>query len=74
MRPFVTLLKNTDIKNYGITFGFGFPIDNQRTCVNLSCTLGKRGTTDNGLIEENYALFGINLTLYDFWFFKRQIQ
>ena len=67
-------LNNEQINNYGITFGLGFPVWNQKTSLNLSCTVGKRGTTENGLIQENYTSFGINLTLYDFWFFKRQIQ
>jgi len=67
-------LQNEQIKNYGITFGLGFPITNQRTSLNVSYTYGKKGTTNNGLIEETYSLFGINLTLYDFWFFKRKIQ
>ncbi len=67
-------LNNEQIKNYGITFGLGFPIANQKTSLNLSCTIGKRGTTDNGLIEENYTAIGINITLYDFWFIKRKFQ
>jgi len=67
-------LQNEQIKNYGITFGLGFPITNQRTSLNVSYTYGKKGTINNGLIEETYSLFGINLTLYDFWFFKRKIQ
>lgn len=65
---------NEQINNYGITFGLGFPVANRKTTLNLSCTIGKKGTTENGLIQENYTAFGINLTLYDFWFFKRQIQ
>ena len=68
------ILKEKQINNYGITFGLGFPIANQRTSLNVSYTYGKRGTTNNNLIEENYSIIGINLTLYDFWFYKRQIQ
>jgi hypothetical protein len=67
-------LNGEQIKNYGITFGLGFPIANQRTSINVSCSIGKKGTTDSGLIEENYTAFGINLTLYDFWFIKRKFQ
>ncbi|NOQ24053.1 MAG: hypothetical protein GQ564_01715 [Bacteroidales bacterium] len=67
-------INNEQIKNYGITFGLGFPISNQRTSLNFSCTLGKRGATNNNLIEENYTAIGINLTLYDFWFIKRKFQ
>lgn len=68
------ILKDNQINNYGITFGLGFPITNQRTSINISYTYGKRGSTNNGLIEENYSILGINLTLYDFWFIKRQFQ
>lgn len=67
-------LNGEQIKNYGITFGLGFPIANQRTSLNLSYSYGKRGTTANGLIQENYSTFGINITLYDFWFIKRKFQ
>ncbi len=67
-------LNGKQIKNYGITFGLGFPIANQKTSLNLSCSFGKRGTTDHNLIEENYMAFGVNLTLYDFWFIKRKFQ
>lgn len=67
-------LKDNQINNYGITFGLGLPMANKKTSLNLSCTIGKKGTLDNGLIEENFTSFGINLTLYDFWFFKRKYQ
>ncbi|MDK2978206.1 MAG: hypothetical protein PWP52_920 [Bacteroidales bacterium] len=67
-------LKGEQIKNYGITFGIGLPIANQKTSLNISGAYGKNGTTDNGLIEENYFSFGINLTLYDFWFIKRKFN
>jgi len=67
-------LNDKQINNYGITFGLGFPLGNQRTSLNMSYTYGKRGTTENELIEETYSSFGINLTLYDFWFIKRKFQ
>jgi hypothetical protein len=67
-------INNKQINNYGITFGLGFPLGNQRTSLNMSYTYGKRGTTENDLIEEVYSSFGINLTLYDFWFIKRKFQ
>ncbi len=65
---------NDQIKNYGITFGLGLPVHNYKTSLNISCTFGKRGTTNSGLVEENYTQVGINLTLYDFWFIKRKFQ
>ena len=35
---------------------------------------GKRGTTDNNLIEENYFNFRLSLSLTDLWFIKRKID
>lgn len=67
-------INNKQINNYGITFGLGLPIVNAKTRINLSYTYGSRGTTTNGLVEENYSLIGVNLTLYDFWFIKRKFQ
>ncbi|HAN20043.1 MAG: hypothetical protein A2X13_07235 [Bacteroidetes bacterium GWC2_33_15] len=66
-------LNNEKISSYGITFGVGLPIAN-KTTINLYYNYGVKGTTNNGLIEEKYNLFGINLTLYDFWFFKYKYE
>ncbi len=65
---------DNQINNYGITFGLGLPIINKKTTLNLSYVIGTRGTTDNNLIKESYNTFGINFTLYDFWFIKRKYQ
>lgn len=67
-------IDNEQVNNYGITFGLGFPISNQRTSINVSYTYGKRGEVNNGLIEGTYSVIGLNLTLYDFWFIKRKFQ
>ena len=67
-------LNGEQIENYGITFGLGLPIANNKTSINISCAYGKNGTTNYGLIEENYFKFGISLTLYDFWFIKRKFN
>jgi hypothetical protein len=35
---------------------------------------GKRGTTDNNLIEEDYFKFRLSLSLSEKWFVKRRID
>lgn len=67
-------LNGENLTNYGITFGLGLPIVNPKTSINLSCELGKRGTSNNNLVEESYAFFGINITFADIWFLKRKYQ
>jgi hypothetical protein len=64
---------NNQISTYGITFGVGLPITN-KTSINLFGMYGQRGTLNNDLVKEEFYLFGINLTLYDFWFYKSKFQ
>ena len=69
----------SNIYDYGITFGFGFPVNHyrnaapgevKRSTVNTGFVLGRRGTTDNKLIQEDYFSFYLGLTLGDKWFIK----
>lgn len=65
---------DNQINDFGITFGFGFPLRKTKTSFNLSFELGQKGTITNNLIKEKYANICLNLTLHDFWFFKRKIE
>jgi hypothetical protein len=63
------------VNNYGISMGVGLPWKNEKklytnTYFNISYELGKRGTTDNGLLKEIYHIITIDLNLYDFWFLQ----
>lgn len=65
----------TEINDFGISFGLGLPIG-KRTPTNLNFTFeyGKKGTTDNGLLQENYLNLRLSLSLNDLWFIKRTID
>lgn len=65
-------LKNTQINNYAITFGFGLPvgINRQFSVVNISAQLGELGSINNNLIRERYAKIIIGFTFNDKWFNK----
>ncbi len=67
-----TYLKLNDyqIKDYGVTFGGGFPV--KTSLINASFQLGTRGALDQNLIKESYVLFNLNFSLYDTWFVKRR--
>ena len=64
----------TDINDFGISFGVGLPLGNQVSRLNLGFEFGKRGNTDNGLIEEKYFNFRLGLSLSNKWFRKREIN
>lgn len=67
-------LRGHQLKDYGITLGIGLPYRNLKTTFNFAVDIGKRGTKDFDLIQENYVNFNFSLSLYDFWFFKRRIE
>lgn len=60
------------IDDKGITFGLGFPIN--QLLLNVSCQIGKRGTTANNLYQEKYIMVHFTATLHDVWFVKRKFQ
>ncbi len=64
----------TSINDFGISFGLGLPLGNRLSNVNLGFEYGKKGTTNNKLIQENYFNFRLSLSLNDIWFRKRQID
>lgn len=65
------IVANTQIRDLGINFGGSVPI-NSLSLANFAIKLGTRGTTDNGLIRENYVGFSLGFSLNDnTWFYKR---
>jgi hypothetical protein len=70
-------LNNTQLTDYGISFGLGIPVmnNNSNTNLNLGVKLGSLGR-DSGLITENYTGIYLGVTispgLYDRWFLKRK--
>lgn len=63
----------TSINDYGMSFGLGLPLK-QLSTVNLGLEYGKRGTTSNNLIQEQYFNVRLSLSLSDTWFRKRKID
>lgn len=67
-------LMNTDINEYGIALGFGFPVVNkdriQKTTLQVTFEAGQKGTTSDNLIKQQYARVYFGITLNESWFFK----
>ncbi len=68
------VVNGEQLKDYGITFGLGLPVKSMKTSLNVSFTLGTRGTTDFNLVKENYGIITFNVTLHDLWFRKRKFD
>lgn len=65
-------INNETIKEFGISFGVGLPVGNMFSNANLGFEIGKRGTTNQNLVQENFFNLNISLSLNDRWFQKRK--
>jgi hypothetical protein len=58
------------INEFGISFGVGLPVGRVFSNINIGFEVGRRGTTDFGLVQENFFNTFISLSLNDSWFKK----
>ncbi|MEY8850158.1 hypothetical protein AB9K26_15165 [Psychroserpens sp. XS_ASV72] len=65
-------INNETINEFGISFGVGLPVGKWFSNANLGFEVGKRGTTNQNLIQENFVNFQLSLSLNDRWFEKRK--
>jgi long-subunit fatty acid transport protein len=65
-------LHNTQMNNYGITFGASLPFKYSSDRIHLGFELGKLGNTNNGLIQDNYFKFSLGVSFNQQWFEKRR--
>ena len=67
-------IRNSDLSNYGITFGIGLPLKRSRTSINLSVELGKRDSSGNDNFKQSYGKLTANFSLHELWFYKRKFD
>lgn len=66
------IINDKAINDVAATIGFGLPLSGSFSNLNVGFEVGKRGTTYNNLIEENYFNISIGLSFNDKWFVKRK--
>ncbi len=65
------VVNQESISEFGISFGVGLPVGRLFSNMNISFELGRRGTTNAGLVQETFFNTFISLSLNDRWFEKR---
>jgi long-subunit fatty acid transport protein len=68
------VLQGEAIDEFGISFGVGLPAGRVLSNVNLGIEYGQRGTTNAGLVKENFFNAMISLSLNDRWFVRRRFE
>lgn len=66
------VIRNTSITYYALTAGLGLPFRRSMDRINLAMEIGRRGTQEKGLIQENFYKLSVGITLNDKWFVKRR--
>lgn len=65
-------LRNTDLNYYALTAGLSLPFKRTTDRLHTAIEIGRRGTKNAGLIQENFVRFSVGLSLNDRWFVKRR--
>ena len=65
-------INNETINEFGMSFGLGLPVGGFFNNANIGLEIGKRGTTSQNLVQENFINLQFSLSLNDRWFEKRK--
>lgn len=77
-------IRNNDISEFGIDFGVGIPMFNRFSSnegfmqsyitypFNIGFQFGRRGTTNDNLVQENFVRLKLAFSINDRWFVKRR--
>ena len=65
---------DTRINEFGISFGVGFPMRKSKTGLDIGIEIGRRGTTKDLLIQENFVNMSLGISIQEHWFHKRKYQ
>lgn len=67
-------LNNNQLNDIALSVGLGFPIKRSKSTINVAAEIGKRGTTADNLIRENYFKISLSFAIYENWFYKRKFD
>lgn len=65
-------INNETVKEFGMSFGLGLPIGGLFSNGNIGLEIGKRGTQNQSLVQENFINLQFSLSLNQRWFEKRK--
>jgi hypothetical protein len=68
------IINSESITDMGLNLGFGIPLIGTFSNINIGFELGKRGTTNANLVQENYVNISVGFSLNDKWFEKRKFN
>lgn len=67
-------LRENQLSEIGISFGLGLPLRRSQSMLNLGFEYGRRGTTADDLIQENFFRIVLGVSVYERWFQQRRYE
>jgi hypothetical protein len=67
------MVRGNNVRDYGVSLGFGLPVPGYKTIINLGVEYRHRQTTPVNLIKENYLNITIGVNFNEMWFRKSKI-
>ncbi len=67
-------INETQLNEFGISFGLGLPLMRTKSVINLGFEYGRRGTIDNNLLREDFFRVTLGVSINEIWFVKRKFD
>ncbi len=68
------LVRGVQLTDISASFGLSMPFNRAATSLNMAFIVGRRGTTQNNLLVEDYLKMYLGVTINDRWFIKRKVD
>ena len=68
---YVPDIDGSSIKEYGVSFGFGFPFNRNYSRIDLAIEYGKRGSKEVDIVQENFLKLSLYVGIRERWFQRR---
>lgn len=68
------MVGDNHVREYGLSFGFGFPALASKTQINLGFEYRHRQATPNPLVQESYFNIRLGINFNELWFFQNKIN
>lgn len=68
------MVGSNNVREYGLSLGFGLPAPSSKTMINLSFDYRHREATPQTLVKENYFQVTLGVNINELWFWQNKIR
>ena len=68
------MVGDNNVRDYGVSCGFGFPTVSDKTIINLGFEYRHRQAHPNPMVKENYFCVRLGINFNELWFFQNKLR